>query len=120
MKREQLFDYLARPKMNQNSPIGAKCITEKRTEVVPCQFCTTTKQNHRVISTKQLYVTNEENSFDMELHVYLAFVVATAIMIAVPGPSVLFAVAYSIAFGCKHALATMWNPHSFYSSPRFF
>lgn len=33
----------------------------------------------------------------MELHVYLAFVVAAAIMIAFPGPSGLFA--HSISFG---------------------
>ncbi len=43
----------------------------------------------------------------MELHVYLAFVFATAIMIALPGPSVLLTVAHSISFGWKHALATV-------------
>lgn len=43
----------------------------------------------------------------MELHVYLAFVVATAIMIALPGPSVLLNVAHSISFGWKHALSTV-------------
>ena len=43
----------------------------------------------------------------MELHVYLAFVVATAIMIALPGPSVLLTVAHSISFGWKHALSTV-------------
>ncbi len=43
----------------------------------------------------------------MELHVYLAFVVATAIMIALPGPSVLLTVAHSISFGWKHALFTV-------------
>lgn len=43
----------------------------------------------------------------MELHVYLAFVVATTIMIALPGPSVLLTVAHSISFGWKHALATV-------------
>lgn len=43
----------------------------------------------------------------MELHVYLAFVVATAIMIALPGPSVLLTVAHSISFGWRHALATV-------------
>jgi len=43
----------------------------------------------------------------MELHVYLAFVVATTIMIALPGPSVLLTVAHSISFGWQHALATV-------------
>ncbi len=43
----------------------------------------------------------------MELHVYLAFVVATAIMIALPGPSVLLTVAHSISFGWRHALSTV-------------
>jgi threonine/homoserine/homoserine lactone efflux protein len=43
----------------------------------------------------------------MELHVYLAFVVATAIMIALPGPSVLLTVAHSISFGWHHALYTV-------------
>jgi homoserine/homoserine lactone efflux protein len=43
----------------------------------------------------------------MELHVYLAFVVATAIMIALPGPSVLLTVAHSISFGWQRALATV-------------
>jgi len=43
----------------------------------------------------------------MELHVYLALVVATAIMIALPGPSVLLTVAHSISFGWQHAIATV-------------
>ena len=43
----------------------------------------------------------------MELHVYLAFVVATAIMIALPGPSVFLTVAHSISFGWKHALSNV-------------
>lgn len=43
----------------------------------------------------------------MELHVYTAFVIATAIMIALPGPSVLLTVAHSISFGWKHALFTV-------------
>lgn len=43
----------------------------------------------------------------MELHVYLAFVVATTIMIALPGPSVLLTVAHSISFGWRHALSTV-------------
>jgi threonine/homoserine/homoserine lactone efflux protein len=43
----------------------------------------------------------------MEFHVYLAFVVATAIMIALPGPSVLLTVAHSISFGWKPALSTV-------------
>jgi homoserine/homoserine lactone efflux protein len=43
----------------------------------------------------------------MELHVYLAFIVATSIMIALPGPSVLLTVAHSISFGWKRALSTV-------------
>ncbi len=43
----------------------------------------------------------------MELHVYLAFVVATAIMIWLPGPSVLLTVAHSISFGWKRAISTV-------------
>lgn len=43
----------------------------------------------------------------MELHVYLAFVIATAIMIALPGPSVLLTVAHSISFGWRPALSTV-------------
>jgi len=43
----------------------------------------------------------------MDLHVYFAFVVATAIMIALPGPSVLLTVAHSISFGWRHALFTV-------------
>lgn len=43
----------------------------------------------------------------MEIEVYLAFVVATAIMIALPGPSVLLTVAHSISFGWRHALSTV-------------
>jgi threonine/homoserine/homoserine lactone efflux protein len=43
----------------------------------------------------------------MEPHVFLAFVVATSIMIALPGPSVLLTVAHSISFGWRPALATV-------------
>jgi homoserine/homoserine lactone efflux protein len=43
----------------------------------------------------------------MELHVYLAFVVATTIMIALPGPSVLLTVSHSISFGWQRAIATV-------------
>lgn len=43
----------------------------------------------------------------MEIHVFAAFVLATAIMIALPGPSVLLTVAHSISFGWKHAIATV-------------
>ncbi len=43
----------------------------------------------------------------MELHLYIAFVIATTVMIALPGPSVLLTVAHSISFGWKHAIATV-------------
>ena len=45
----------------------------------------------------------------MEYHVYLAFVVATAIMILLPGPSVLLTVAHSISFGWRRALVTVFG-----------
>lgn len=43
----------------------------------------------------------------MELHVYFTFVVATTVMIALPGPSVLLTVAHSISFGWRSAVATV-------------
>lgn len=43
----------------------------------------------------------------MELNIYLAFVVATTIMIALPGPSVLLTVAHSISFGWQHGISTV-------------
>ena len=43
----------------------------------------------------------------MELHVYFAFVVATTIMIALPGPSVLLTVAHSISFGWQRGISTV-------------
>jgi homoserine/homoserine lactone efflux protein len=43
----------------------------------------------------------------MELHVYLAFVAATAVMIALPGPSVVLTVAHGISFGWRRAIATV-------------
>lgn len=43
----------------------------------------------------------------MELHMYFAFVAATTIMIALPGPSVLLTVAHSISFGWKQARSTV-------------
>ena len=43
----------------------------------------------------------------MELHVYVAFVIATVIMISLPGPSVLLTVAHSISFGWKRGIVTV-------------
>lgn len=43
----------------------------------------------------------------MESHIYFAFVVATIIMIALPGPSVLLTVAHSISFGWQRAIVTV-------------
>jgi homoserine/homoserine lactone efflux protein len=43
----------------------------------------------------------------MELHVYVAFVIATVIMISLPGPSVLLTVAHSISFGWKRGIITV-------------
>lgn len=42
----------------------------------------------------------------MELSVFITFVVATTLMLAFPGPSVLMTVAHSISFGWRHALFT--------------
>jgi len=43
----------------------------------------------------------------MELQVFLGFAVATAIMISLPGPSVLLTVAHSLSFGWRPALVTV-------------
>lgn len=43
----------------------------------------------------------------MDIQVYLAFVIATATMIALPGPSVLLTIAHSVSFGWQHALSTV-------------
>jgi threonine/homoserine/homoserine lactone efflux protein len=43
----------------------------------------------------------------MELQVFIAFVIATTIMIALPGPSVLLTVAHSISFGWKRGVVTV-------------
>jgi threonine/homoserine/homoserine lactone efflux protein len=43
----------------------------------------------------------------MDLNLYIAFFVATTIMILLPGPSVMLTVAHSISFGWRRALATV-------------
>ncbi len=43
----------------------------------------------------------------MQLDVYIAFFIATTIMILLPGPSVLLTVAHSMAFGWRRALLTV-------------
>ncbi len=43
----------------------------------------------------------------MDIHVYLAFIAATTIMIALPGPSVLLTVAHAISFGWRRGLCTV-------------
>lgn len=43
----------------------------------------------------------------MEMSVYFTFVVATTLMLALPGPSVLMTVAHSISFGWRHSLFTV-------------
>lgn len=43
----------------------------------------------------------------MEQQVYVSFVIATVIMIALPGPSVLLTVAHSISFGWKSGIVTV-------------
>ena len=50
---------------------------------------------------------DKEPQFTMDLHTYFAFVVATIILIAIPGPSVLLTVAHSISFGWKRAVVTV-------------
>ena len=43
----------------------------------------------------------------MDLNLFIAFVIATSVMIALPGPSVILTIAHSISFGGKPALATV-------------
>lgn len=43
----------------------------------------------------------------MEYHLFIAFVTATIIMISLPGPSLLLAVAHSLTYGWRPALATV-------------
>ena len=43
----------------------------------------------------------------MPLDLYIAFFIATTIMILIPGPSVLLTVAHSLAFGWRRALLTV-------------
>jgi threonine/homoserine/homoserine lactone efflux protein len=43
----------------------------------------------------------------LDLELYIAFFVATTIMILMPGPSVLLTVAHSLSFGPRRALATV-------------
>ena len=43
----------------------------------------------------------------MPLELYLAFVVASAVLILVPGPNVTLLVATSLAYGARRALATL-------------
>lgn len=43
----------------------------------------------------------------MDVKVFFCFVAATALMIALPGPSVMLAVAHSVSFGWKRSLATV-------------
>ena len=43
----------------------------------------------------------------MELTVFITFIFATAIMIALPGPSVLLTVAHSISYGWKRGIVTV-------------
>jgi len=43
----------------------------------------------------------------MQLDVYIAFFIATSIMILFPGPSVLLTVSHSLSFGWQRALATV-------------
>jgi len=43
----------------------------------------------------------------MQLDVYIAFFIATSIMILFPGPSVLLTVAHSLRFGWRRALSTV-------------
>ena len=43
----------------------------------------------------------------MNLELFLAFVLATIVMIIIPGPSVLLTVAHAMAFGTRRALVTL-------------
>ena len=43
----------------------------------------------------------------IDLHLYLAFVVATSVLILIPGPNVALIVANSVAFGTRYGLLTV-------------
>jgi threonine/homoserine/homoserine lactone efflux protein len=43
----------------------------------------------------------------MDLHLYLAFILATSILILIPGPNVALIVANSVAFGTRYGLLTV-------------
>lgn len=43
----------------------------------------------------------------MELHIWFAFVVATAVLIVSPGPSILLTIGHSISFGWQRSLFTV-------------
>ena len=43
----------------------------------------------------------------MNLELFLTFVLATIVMIVIPGPSVLLTVAHAMAFGTRRALVTL-------------
>ena len=43
----------------------------------------------------------------MPLDLYLAFVLASAVLILIPGPNVTLLVANSLAYGARRALATL-------------
>lgn len=43
----------------------------------------------------------------MDFNIFCTFVIATALMISLPGPSVLLTVAHSLSFGWRRALATV-------------
>lgn len=45
----------------------------------------------------------------MDLNIFCTFVFATALMISLPGPSVLLTVAHSLSFGWRKALATVFG-----------
>ena len=45
----------------------------------------------------------------MEMPMFISFVLATALMIALPGPSVLLTVAHSITFGWRRAMVTVFG-----------
>ena len=48
----------------------------------------------------------------MNIELYLAFVVASAVLIIVPGPNVMLIVAHSLSHGARHALLTVAGTNS--------
>ena len=66
-----------------------------------------TADDERVVSVEQLTEEGEENGGLMSIELYLVFVVATALLIATPGPNVALIVGTSLTHGARTGLIAM-------------